>query len=77
MDEPVLFTMYRSGAGRVLDGVLFHTGQVVICWRTDVEAAAHGYSSLGIYPSWEAFEFVHVKSHPDNEAEIKWYRKRR
>lgn len=77
--KPRTFTMVRtadesgvSGAGRVLDGVLFHTGQVVVCWRTDIEAAAHGYSSLGIYPSWKAFEFIHIESHPANEAQIIW-----
>lgn len=76
---PRLFTLVRkgdesgvSGTGRVLDGVFFHTGQVVICWRTDIEAAKHGFSSLGIYPSWEAFEFIHVKSHPTNGTEVEW-----
>ena len=77
--EPRLFTLVRvrdesgvSGVGRVLDGALFHTGQVVICWRTDIGAAKHGHSSLGVYPSWEAFEFIHIKSHPDNATEIEW-----
>ena len=77
---PRLFTMHRkqdesgvSGSGRVLDGVLFHTGQVVICWRTDVEASQHGHSSLGIYPSWESFKFIHVDSHPKNETEIVFF----
>ncbi len=79
MTEPRLFTMHRggdesgvSGTGRILDGVLFHTGQVVICWRTDIEAAKHGHSSLGIYPSWEAFEFIHIKSHPTNGTRLEW-----
>lgn len=78
--EPRLFSLVRkgdksgvSGTGRVLDGVLFHTGQVVICWRTDIEASKHGFSSLGIYPSWEAFEFIHVKSHPTNGTEVHWH----
>ena len=77
--EPKLFSIRRvndesgvSGKGRVLDGVLFHNGQVVICWRTDIEGAKHGYSSLGIYPNWEAFEFIHIKSHPTNETVIIW-----
>lgn len=41
--EPQVFTLIRhadqtgiSGTGRVIDGVIFHTGQVVICWRTDL-----------------------------------------
>ncbi len=40
INEPRLFTLFRhvdesgiSGTGRVLDGVIFHTGQVVVCWR--------------------------------------------
>jgi len=59
-----------SGEGYVLDGVIFHTGQVVVCWKTDVQASRHGYSSLGVYPSMEAFMFIHVSSHPTNRTEI-------
>jgi hypothetical protein len=76
---PRLFTLYRasdesgvSGTGRVLDGVLFHTGQVVICWRTDVDGAKHGHSSLGIYPTWDAFRFIHIDSHPANQTRLEW-----
>ncbi len=75
--EPRLFTVIRrhdasgiSGTGRVLDGVVFHTGQVVVCWRTDVNQPESGYSSLSIYPSWEAFKHVHLDSHPENQAEV-------
>jgi hypothetical protein len=74
--EPVLFTLIRhqdesgvSGTGRVLDGVIFHTGQVVICWRTDLEDE-EGFSSITVYPSWEAFEHVHVEPHPEEQTEI-------
>jgi hypothetical protein len=76
MKEPKLFTMIRkhdeshvSGTGRVLDGTVFHNGKVVICWRTEED---HGYPSLGIFDSFEAFKFIHVDSHPTNEAEIVW-----
>jgi hypothetical protein len=76
MPEPKLFTMIRkhdeshiSGTGRVLDGVVFHNGKVAICWRTEDN---HGYSSLGIYDSFEAFKFIHIDSHPTNETEIVW-----
>ncbi|MEA2639433.1 MAG: hypothetical protein QOF51_827, partial [Chloroflexota bacterium] len=62
MHEPQLFTLIRhrdetgvSGTGRVLDGVVFHTGQVVICWRSDLNPTRPGASSLAIYPSWDAF----------------------
>ncbi len=74
--NPRLFTMIRtrdesqiSGTGRVLDGVLFHNGKVVICWRTDTK---HGYSSIGVYDSWAAFQFIHIDSHPTNGTKILW-----
>ena len=74
--EPILFTLIRhrdesgvSGTGRVLDGVLFHTGQVVICWRTDLRDE-EGFSSVTVYPSWEAFEHVHIEPHPEEQTEI-------
>lgn len=77
MNEPRLFSLIRhldesgvSGTGRVIDGVVFHTGQVVICWRTDLSAESPGFSSLAIYPSWEAFLHVHVEPHPETETEI-------
>jgi hypothetical protein len=79
MHEPRLFTLIRrldetgvSGTGRVLDGVIFHTGQVVVCWRSDVNTAMVGYSSIAIYPSWDAFLYVHVQPHPVGAAEIKF-----
>lgn len=77
---PKLFTLIRkidpsgiSGTGRVLDGVIFYTGQVVTCWRTDLNVKDKGidaYSSLGIYPSFEAFLHVHVKPHADGANEV-------
>ncbi len=77
MSEPQLFTLIRhvdetgiSGTGRVLDGVVFHTGQVVICWRSDTNSERPGYSSLAIYPSWEAFLHVHVHPHPVEAMEV-------
>lgn len=80
MDDLRLFTLIRhidesgiSGTGRVLDGVIFHTGQVVVCWRTDTSLEKPGYSSLSIYPSWEAFLHVHVHPHPENATEIKFF----
>jgi hypothetical protein len=61
-----------SGTGRILDGVIFHTGQVVLCWRSDTNDNQSGYSSIAIYPSWEAFLHVHVHPHPAGTMEIKW-----
>ena len=75
--EPRLFTVVRrqdtgrvSGTGRVMDGVIFHNGWVAVCWRTDVDAAAHGHASMSFYPSFESFRFIHIESHPDNKTEI-------
>lgn len=77
MREPQLFTLIRcvdetgiSGTGRVLDGVIFHTGQVVVCWRSDLNTDNPGYSSLTIYPSWEAFLHIHVQPHNPDTMEI-------
>jgi hypothetical protein len=79
MTEPRLFTMIRhidesgvSGTGRVIDGVIFHTGQVVVCWRTDLQPEGQGYSSISVYPSWEAFLHVHVGPHPPTASEIQF-----
>lgn len=79
MPEPRLFTLIRhddesgvSGTGRVLDGVIFHTGQVVICWRSDLRMPTPGYSSMTIYPSWEAFLHVHVNPHAESAHEVRF-----
>ncbi len=79
MNEPKLFTLIRhvdqsgvSGTGRVLDGVVFHTGQVVVCWRSDISADKPGYSSLAIYDSWDAFLHIHVHPHPPEASEIRF-----
>jgi len=79
-DNPKLFTLIRkidqtgiSGTGRVLDGVIFHNGQVVTCWRTDInlnDKNVEAYSSMGIYPSFDAFLHVHVKPHPPEASEV-------
>jgi len=76
-DLPTLFTMIRhqdetgvSGTGRVLDGVIFHTGQVVVCWRSDLRPDKPGFSSLVVYDSWEAFVAIHVMPHPAGQTEI-------
>jgi len=52
-----------SGTGHVLDGVIFHTGQVVVCWRSR-------YGSITIFENWEAFDSVHLKAHPENRAHV-------
>ncbi len=76
-DSPRLFTLIRradetgvSGTGRVLDGTIFHTGQVVVCWRSDLRSDKPGFSSLVIYSCWEAFLAIHVAPHPAEQTEI-------
>lgn len=61
-----------SGTGCILEGVVFHNGQVVCCWRSDVEGAGIGEPSIGIYPTWHAFETIHITSHPHNGTRIEW-----
>ena len=51
-----------SGTGRVLEGVLFPSGKVVVEWKGD-------HHSIGVYESIEEFFFVH--SHGDS-AELVW-----
>ncbi|MBB5232969.1 hypothetical protein [Deinococcus budaensis] len=55
----------KSGTGVVMEGVVFHTGQVVVCWRS-------AYSSVVIFPAWEAFSAVHLDAHPENGAVVEW-----
>jgi len=75
--EPALFTLERStdvtgisGAGRVLDGAVFHTGQVVVCWRSDLREPP-AYSSIAVYPSVHAFVEVHVAPHSPTASKIR------
>lgn len=70
MNQPRLFSIVReadatgiSGTGHVLDGVIFHTGQVVVCWRST-------FGSITIFENWEAFENVHLKAHPENKTRV-------
>lgn len=70
--EPKIFTVIRhndesgvSGRGRVLDGILFPCGKVVVCWRVQ-------YQSIAIYESFSAFKAIHIDSHPTNHTEIIW-----
>lgn len=70
LGEPRLFSMVRnadesgvSGTGRVLDGVLWPDGTVVVRWRTATP-------SDGGFDSWTHFHSVHVCAHPTNETEL-------
>lgn len=70
MDDLRRFTIIReadvtgiSGTGRVLDGVIFHTGQVVVCWRST-------FHSITVFENWDAFAGVHLQAHPENQARV-------
>lgn len=70
MNESRLFTIHReadvtgiSGTGLVLDGVVFHTGQVVVCWRS-------AHRSITVFEDWNAFDAVHLKAHPENRSRV-------
>jgi len=75
-NEPRVFTLWRrgdetgvSGTGRVLDGVVFHNGKVVACWRSDLHG---GHSSVVIYDTWEGFCAVHITPHPPEQTDLKF-----
>jgi hypothetical protein len=53
-----------SGVGKVIDGVQFENGQVVVCWKSRT-------SSLGIFASMEDFIQVHAKPF-FKENEFEW-----
>lgn len=70
---PALFYLIRkkdptgiSGTGKVLDGVIFSNGQVVVCWReADESSNPNAHSSIGIYNSFDDFKDIHVKNNAD------------
>ena len=75
-NEPRLFTLWRrgdesgiSGTGRVLDGVVFHNGKVVACWRSDLNG---GHSSVVVYDTWDGFLAVHVAPHPPEQTDLRF-----
>ena len=59
-----------SGQGNVLDGIIWHSGLVTICWRTIVDGCKWGWSSITTFPNYLTFYTVHVKSHPTNGTVI-------
>ena len=60
-----------SGTGKVLDGVIFPTGQVVICWReADNLDNPNAHSSISIYNSFNNFRDIHVKGNSDDSEII-------
>lgn len=71
--KPRIFQMIRlvdgkdiSGTGKVIDGVMFSDGTVVIQWQG-------GKSSLGIYRDLNHFLSIHVKPKYEGENEFRWF----
>ena len=69
---PQTFTMIRhadesgvSGTGPVLTGVVFPSGATVIEWLSPID-------SITVFPSFAAFQRIHIDSHPTNRTEILW-----
>ena len=74
------FTMIRqndesgtSGTGHVLDGVMFPSGKVVVCWDPDNANTPMQVNSVAVYDNWEQFYAVHVGQHPTNGTKFNWY----
>lgn len=72
---PRTFSMIRggdesgvSGTGKVLEGVQFSDGTVVVRWLTQNQA-----SSTAVYDSFESFNSIHILSHPTNKTRIIWH----
>lgn len=57
-----------SGTGKVLEGVQFSDGIVVVRWLTPNQA-----SSTAIYESFESFNSIHIESHPTNKTRVIWH----
>lgn len=81
-DAPKIFSMIRnsdesgtSGTGKVLDGVIFPSGKVVVCWDPEASEAkidGKNVNSIAVFDSLEAFHKIHIGQHPTNGTEIKF-----
>ena len=56
-----------SGTGRVLVGVIFPSGKVIVEWIVNSRP-----SSMGFYDSFDEFKAIHVLTHPRNETSFTW-----
>ena len=79
---PKVFSMIRnadesghSGTGHVLDGVVFPSGKVVVCWDPDdskVKIGDKNVNSIAVFDSMDAFQAIHIGQHPTNGTVIKF-----
>ncbi len=56
-----------SGIGPVADGIVFPSGTCVVEWRGPNPC-------VQVWHSFEAFQRVHIDSHPDNKTKIIWHK---
>lgn len=61
-----------SGTGKVIDGIVWANGWTQIFWRTDLNPVKRGNSSITFFESFDAFERIHITSHPTNNTIIVW-----
>lgn len=52
-----------SGTGRIMEGIEFPSGRVVVEWQAP-------YQTLGIYSSFAEFSQIHIDSHPSKSEVI-------
>lgn len=78
--KPLTFAMIRnadesgtSGVGHVLDGVVFPSGKVVVCWDPVAPSAGEIVNSVSMFDSFKAFCKIHIDQHPGNGTEVKFY----
>lgn len=57
-----------SGTGEVLEGIVFSTGKVAVCWKSK-KTPVH---SVSVFDSYDEFYKIHIGQHPTNGTEIIW-----
>lgn len=77
---PRIFSMVRmndesgtSGTGKVLDGVIFPSGKVVVCWdpeNSNAQIDGENVNSISMFDSFAEFEAIHIGQHPTNGTQI-------
>ena len=80
--KPRVFEMIRqadesghSGIGLVLTGIIFPSGQTVICWNPEaskVKLKGKNVNSVTVFDSFEDFQAIHIGQHPTNGTIINY-----
>lgn len=73
--KPQVFEMHRgsdetgvSGTGLVAEGIVFSNGKCVVEWLGAMPCTQMWPAPSG----FDAFEKIHISSHPENGTEIRW-----